>query len=259
MTIPDPFEVLDQVEVIAHRGYSAVAPENTLVAVERALEAGADSVEFDLHVSSDGVPVLLHDETLERTTDGSGSVFDHDMHTLSRLDAGGWFDASYTGEPLPRLSEAMELCSAFPGRVYAEVKGLRSLDDMSRVVGAVRDSGLLERTVFISMDWDALSRARTVEASALLGYIVERPGRIEEAFQLAIGDGRALLDFDARILLAAPELTERAHEARVPLATWTVNEVSDAARLLELGVPRITTNEVGAMLEWKASRGEAGR
>ena len=79
-------------EIIAHRGYSAVAPENTLAAVERALEAGADAVEWDVHVAACGTPVLIHDASLGRTTNGFGPVRRRSLSQLQALDAGSWFD-----------------------------------------------------------------------------------------------------------------------------------------------------------------------
>jgi glycerophosphoryl diester phosphodiesterase len=239
------------VEIVAHRGFSELAPENTVAALELALQAGADAVEFDLHTSADGTPVLLHDDTLERTTDGYGPVATLSLETLRDLDAGSWFSRDFAGEPVPPLAEALEAIGDRVGRVYAEVKGSRDPDDVRTMVDVVHDAGLSERTVFISMDWDALDRIRAHDAHALVGYIVEDVGRAGEAYERAAGDERALLDFDCRILLSDPPLAARAVGAGIALATWTVNAVDDAERLLEMGVPRITTNRVSLLKAWK--------
>ena len=106
-------------------------------------------------------------------------------------------------------------------------------------------------TVFISMDWDALVTIREAVPEARIGYIVERPRRADEALERAKDDALALVDFDARILLAMPRLADRARALGVPLAAWTVNTTGIATRLLELGVPRITTNEVADLVAWK--------
>lgn len=251
MSPGSPFSFEGPVEIIAHRGFSELAPENTVAALELALQAGADAVEFDLHVASDGTPMLLHDDTVDRTTDGSGAVATLGLEALRDLDAGSWFDRDFAGEPVPPLTEALESLGDRVDRIYAEVKGWRRTDDLAYMVDVVRDAGLSERTVFISMDWSALDVIRAHEPEAVIGYIVEDASRADEAHARAVGDPRALLDFDCRVLLAEASLARRADEAGVPLATWTVNTVDDAQRLLAMGVPRITTNRVATLVSWK--------
>lgn len=247
-----PFGLAEPVEIVAHRGYSARAPENTIAALTLALDRGAVAVEFDLHTAGDGTPVLLHDETLERTTDGHGHVTDHRLEELAALDAGSWFGAEYRAEPLPTLAAALGAIQDRVRTVFAELKGVGALRDVASVVSDTRDAGLMARTVFISMDWSLLDEIRRHAPDALLGPIVERRDRVDEAFRRVVGDPRSLLDFDARILLREPELAARAHEHDVELAVWTVDEPDDAQRLLELGVRRITTNQVGLLLDWAA-------
>jgi len=248
--VTDPFALSGQVEVIAHRGYSAAAPENTATAIRMGLDAGADAVEFDLHTAGDGTPVLLHDETLDRTTDGSGSIFELAAQELEGLDAGSWFDPRFTGEPLPTLADALAVAGD-AGRIYAEVKGLRQPDDVHEIVRVVRAAGAFRRTVFISMDWSVLDRIRDAERAALVGFIVEARDRAEPAIERAGGDPRALVDFDRRILLSEPELVGRAARRGVALATWTVDDTAEAATLAKLGVPRITTNRVAELVAWR--------
>ena len=129
MTPRGPFAVAGRAEVIAHRGFSARAPENTLAALRAAIEARADAFEFDLHPARDGTPVLFHDETLERTSSGYGRVDAHEAAELAALDAGSWFDPAFEGEPVPTLAEALHLLRDRPGRVYAEIKAHRGDDD----------------------------------------------------------------------------------------------------------------------------------
>ena len=246
-----PFDFDGPVEIVAHRGYSARAPENTIAALELGIAAGADALEFDLHTALDGTAYLFHDDTLERTTDGSGPIGATSPERLSALDAGSWFDARFRGEAIPTLEQALShVCGRVP-RLYPEVKGYGGPADLARMVRLVERGGLLERTVFISMDWSSLHAIRAAAPDALVGYIVEHPDRIDEGFALAAGDAGALLDFDARILLDHPALGERARREDVALATWTVDEVAVATRLLELGVPRITTNRVADLVAWK--------
>lgn len=239
------------IQVIAHRGYSARAPENTLAALDLAVRRGADGVEFDLHTASDGEPVLIHDATLDRTTNGTGPVEALTSEELGGLDAGTWFADAYAGEPVPALAEALAGPAAGVDVIYAEVKATRRPADLDRIAEIVRDSGVFDRTVFISMDWEALDRIRVVEPSARIGYIVEAADRSDEAFTRATGDPGALLDFDARILLSDPSLTRRADEAGIDMAVWTVNDAKQATALHELGVRRFTTNEVELLQAWR--------
>ncbi len=241
----------DAVEIIAHRGYSARAPENTLVALERAWEAGADAVEFDVHTAACGTPVLLHDAMLSRTTNGVGPVRRRTFAQLQALDAGGWFDATFAGERVPSLEEALAAAASRSGRVYAEVKGFRELEDVDRMVGLARDAGMLERTVFIAMNWTLLDRMRSTEPSVRVGYIVDEVEQAAEGIRRAAGDPGALLDFKAALLLADPRLAERARAEGIPLAVWTVDDVDEARRLVAMGVTGVTTNEVETLTAWR--------
>ncbi len=247
------FGFAGSVEIIAHRGYSARAPENTLAAIEAAIVAGADAVEFDLHVSSDGVPVLFHDSTLSRTTDGTGTVRERSFDELRSLDAGSWFSPTFAGERVPSFAEALAQLRGRVGRIYPEIKGYRDPADLMRMATIVRDAGLVEMTVFISMDWGALERVRTYDSDLSVGYIVEKASRARAGVERALGDPRALVDFDYRLLLDDPALAREAARRGVELAVWTVDDPTQAGRLLDLGVPRITTNRVAELTAWKAT------
>lgn len=243
-------------EIIAHRGYSAVAPENTLAAVERALQAGADAVEWDVHVASCGTPVLIHDASLGRTTNGFGPVRRRSLSQLQALDAGSWFDPAFAGEPIPSLAAALDHVKGRVGRVYTEVKGYRELEDLDRMARIVRDADLAYDTVFISMDWGILDRIAGQDSTVGIGFIVDERRRWDEALERATPMERAILDVDARILLAEPTLVDQARERAIDVAVWTVDDPADAERLCTAGVTRITTNQVERLLEWRDRRRE---
>ena len=238
------------VEIIAHRGYSAQAPENTLAALDAAFAAGAQAVEFDLHTAACGTPVLFHDARLSRTTNGVGPLKRRTFRQLAGLDAGSWFSPDFEGEPVPSFAQALERCKGRVGRVYAEVKGFRELEDVDRMVERVREAGMLDEVVFIAMNWTLLDRMRTQEAGLKIGYIVEETERSDDALERAAGDPRAMLDYRASILLEDPSRVERAQEAGVALAVWTVDDPDEAERLFALGIRRFTTNEVERLLAW---------
>ena len=107
--------------MVAHRGASAEAPENTLAAFRLALQQGAPAVECDVHLSADGCPVVIHDETVDRTTNGKGAVVGLTRAALRGLDAGSWRGPRFAGEPIPTLEEALELCAG-RARLFIEIK-----------------------------------------------------------------------------------------------------------------------------------------
>jgi glycerophosphoryl diester phosphodiesterase len=247
------FAPQDAAEIIAHRGFSERAPENTLAAIEAAVAAGADAVEFDLHVTADGVPVLFHDATLDRTTNGSGAIGDRTLAELGPLDAGSWFGASFAGEPIPTFEAALDRARGRVRRFYPEIKGYRGRDDLDTLLRCVLERQLLDETVFISMDWESLAHLREQNEAAHVGYIVEKASRAHDATERAAGDERALLDYDANILLAHPSLADAAARRGIRLAVWTVDDPRVASRLHALGVRRITTNRVAELMAWKAA------
>ena len=239
------------VEIIAHRGYSTRAPENTAASIEAAVSAGADAVEFDLHVTRDGIPVLFHDATLDRTTDGYGPLRARSFAEISSLDAGSWFDDAFADERVPTLDDVLSRLCGRVGRVYAEVKGYRHEGDLDLMVDLVLARSIEDSTVFISMDWEALGRMRARHGTLRIGYIVDKAARAFEGVERAAGDPLALLDFKASLLLEEPALARRAQAAGVDLAVWTVDNPAQATHLLALGVHRITTNRVTELLEWR--------
>lgn len=243
----------DALEIIAHRGYSAKAPENTLASLTAALTVGADAVEFDLHTAACGTPVLFHDAMLSRTTNGVGPLRRRTVQQLKALDAGKWFSTDFAGERIPSFQEALDLLKGQGARVYAEVKGFRELEDVDRMVRLTRESAMLGDVVFISMNWTLLDRMRGQEPGLSIGYIVDDEDTIDDAMRRAEGDRAALLDFRGSLLADDPSRAQRCVDQGIDMAVWTVDDPTEAARLLEMGVRRFTTNQVEALLAWKGS------
>ena len=109
-------------DIIAHRGYSAIAPENTLAAFQAAVEYQAQGVELDVQLSADRVPIVVHDSTLNRTTNGEGSVHTKTLNQLQSLDAGSWFSSEFIGEKIPTFQTVLDLLKNTKITIYAEVK-----------------------------------------------------------------------------------------------------------------------------------------
>lgn len=230
-----------------------MAPENTVSAIKAALEAGADAVEFDIQFTSDGSAVLFHDDTLERTTNGSGVIYKQTLKELATLDAGSWFSSHFKEEPIPTLELALSCIDLRMTRVYAEVKGSAKHYEVDRLVQTVGEISDGVHMVFIAIDWSVLDRLRMLHSELNIGYIVEEASRAEAAIARASRDSRALINFDAKILLDNPEVADYAIREGIDMVAWTVDDSTDATRLLEIGVRRITTNQVATLLRWKAT------
>ena len=247
---------MGDIEIIGHRGYAARAPENTLVSIEAALKAGARAVEFDVRVACCGTPVVIHDETLDRTTDGEGPIRRQTIEELRTLDAGAWFDPGFAGERIPTLTEALDHVAGRAHHIYPEVKGIRETSDVDRMVGFVQDRKMSNRTTFISIDWSILERVRARDAAIRIGFIVVTADLFDEALSLAAADPAAILDLNHEIALHDPSVVQRAKDEGVGVVTWTVNEPDEASRLRQVGVTGFTTDHVDRLLAWAGRESE---
>ena len=207
-----------------------------------------------MHVARCGTPVLFHDDTLERTTNGSGRLADQDFAALFAAGRRWMVRRRLRGRARPFLAAALTEATRRSGRIYPEVKRYDSPGDLDRMAELVRKAELVERTVFISMDWESLDHLGTALPGAHLGYIVEERSRFEDGLERVRGRPRRLLDFDARLILAEPTLVESTREVGADVAVWTINDPTDAEALARAGVRRVTTNEVGRLLRWREER-----
>ena len=149
--------------IAAHRG-GAAAPENTLAAVRLALTGPAAFVETDVQLTSDGVPILMHDWTVDRTTDGSGPVWAHSYAELSRLDAGSWFDSEYAGQRVPTLAQFLALVAPSGKEALLEIKGSWNREQLQGVTDLIYGAGLESRVILVSFSLTTLQYLREVAA-----------------------------------------------------------------------------------------------
>jgi glycerophosphoryl diester phosphodiesterase len=226
--------------VIAHRGASAEAPENTIAAFELALGQGADGIEFDVHLSKDDRPVVIHDFTLERTTGGSGPVRQHTVRELKRLDAGGWHGPQFRGQRIQTLQEVFERFRDRT-RFWVELKGGSDLYPgiEERVVSMIEVYEVLERALVQSFDEGALHQVRRlnrdVRVGALLAQCPVEP-LIHSVDAVCLGTH-----------LVTAEIVAEIREAGVDCYVWTVNEPAQMDRLVEWGVSGIITDRPGLL------------
>lgn len=219
--------------VVGHRGAMGYCPENTLASFERGLELGADWIEMDVHLSKDGELVVIHDETLDRTTNGHGYVKDHTLAELRRLDAGG-------GQPIPILNDVLEWAKSKRAPLDIEIKNAPLYYEgiERKLVAALDKSGMTEQVVVISFDHHAVKRAKELDDRILTGVLYAgRPVDAAALARQANADG--LLPQYAYVTAAD---VQQAHAAGMFVAPWTVNDAETISDLVAKGVDAIATN-----------------
>lgn len=236
--------------VVAHRGASGVAPENTMAAFERAVEMGADMIELDVHATKDGQIVVIHDAVLNRTTTGNarGSVVWFTLDELNTLDAGSWKGTEFAGEKIPTLQEVL---SAFKGRtkVLIEIKA-KNIED--KIVEIIRETGTEDDVVIQSFDAEAVRRCRDLLPEVPAGVLFSAPllfGRSSFGEKVI----SAALDVNADFVAvgfgaATPELVSMARENGLGVFVWTVNRAKDMTSMIEVGVDGIITNHPDVLI-----------
>jgi glycerophosphoryl diester phosphodiesterase len=224
---------------IAHRGASADYPENTLLAFERAIAHGVDMLELDLQLTRDGELVVIHDEMLERTTNGTGLVRDQLLADIQRLDAG-------RGQHVPLLAEVVELVRPTAVRLCVEVKGETIADSLAiaeATVAALERADMLGRVVVTSFTGPALLRAKALQPDiATLLDPSPQDGSLtpRQICQQTLAAGANCISYDVRFLTQA--IVDEARFSGLALWPWAPNEADDIRRVLDMGVPGIMTD-----------------
>jgi glycerophosphoryl diester phosphodiesterase len=240
--------------IIGHRGASRDAPENTIAAFNLAIDQRADGIEFDVHLSKDGVPVVIHDPMLWRTTSGRGPVRGHALAELKQLDAGSWFSRvcpdrtgpSYAGEKIPTLAETLDWVSDRQCVAYLEIKrGWRPSPGIEeRVLKEIHRARVLPLVTVISFHLPTLRRLRKLDPQIALGIDFTEP---LAAVRLAQSIG-------ARTVLPSSRFTRRrfvarAQRAGLAVVVWDVDRAWSMRRLIAAGVDGIITGYPGWLSE----------
>jgi glycerophosphoryl diester phosphodiesterase len=247
MTIDAFYAAGESPRIIAHRGWSARYPENTLAAINAALELGVEMVEIDVTVTADRQVVVIHDQTLERTTNGRGPVSEATFEQLRALDAGSWFGSVFVGERIPSLAEVLELCR---GRTLLNVEikpEAVSLDAPALVADLVTAAGMVDRIVISSFNPEGLEQllaTRPELATASLFNPEFHHGQ-DPADVVGQVSSRALHLGDSEL---SPEIIESCRGHRIPIAVYTINSVR-RLREIRSDVAAIFTDHPDRMLE----------
>ncbi|HHY85872.1 MAG TPA: glycerophosphodiester phosphodiesterase [Verrucomicrobia bacterium] len=246
--------------LIGHRGCSALAPENTIPSFEHALQAGVDLVEFDYRHSADGVPIVFHDDTLERTTDAIARwggrrtrVSDHTAAEIQELDAGAWFAPRFAGTRVPTLLDALEFICGRGGTALIEHKS----GEAQTLVELLRSTGFLNRVVVISFDWQFLRGVHALEPAIVIGALGDplrlADGRTPQGLAVPLLQKLSpewldlMNDTGARVAVwhreITPEAVRLAHKRGLKVWIYTVDDATTATELIAMGVNGIITND----------------
>jgi len=232
--------------VAGHRGNAVAAPENTLPSFSEAIALGADLVELDYRHSADGVPVVFHDETLDRTTDARGrwgvrkaKVQDKTLAELRELDAGAWFDPRFAGSRIPTLEEALDVIDAGAVAVLERKTG-----DARTLVELLGRKRLIDRVVVQAFDWPFLAECRRLEPGLALAALGERTLGADKLEQIARLDVQAV-GWDDRSTTASS--IAAVHQRGWKAWVWTVDSPARSRELLAAGIDAIITNAPGRL------------
>lgn len=227
---------ISNVMVVAHRGASGYAPENTLSAMEKAIEMNAEMSELDVQETADGEIIILHDGTLTRTSGVEKNIWETNYADLKGLDVGSWFSEEYKDEPIPTLQEVINLVKG-KMKLNIELKTNKHEKMLAeRTLRIVEANNFLDQVVFTSFKFAEADKIRELNPKAKIGYIFSKLPKNFDVFSADVD----LLSTKYKIVDA--EFVKKAKENDKEVAVWTVNKPEDMRRMIELGVDAIITN-----------------
>jgi glycerophosphoryl diester phosphodiesterase len=237
------YQALPRPAIIAHRGASAYAPENTLAAFKLALQQGADAIELDAKLSADGQVVVIHDQTVDRTTPFHGKVSDYRLAQLRKMDAGSHFDIAFKGEPIPTLEEVFKAVGQLT-YINVELTNYASPTDPlpEKVAELVRHFKLSHRVIFSSFNPIALGRIRRLIPEAPIGLLAF-PGIKGWLARSWLGRLLKYHSLHPEVGDVTAALVNRVQRRGCRIFVYTVNQQDEMQRLFALGVDGIFTDD----------------
>lgn len=238
--------------IVAHRGAAAVAPENTLAAFRSAIDQGVDFLETDVQLTADGVPVLMHDPELDRTTSGSGLLKDHTLEQIRALDAGAWFAPEYAGEPVPTLEEFLELLRPAPTRAFIELKGEWDPQHVVGVLELLRAAQLSHRVVLASFELPVLETVRR-EAPEYATILLARELN-DRVLDTALALQVSAVCAREKLFAENSHFLESIAAAGIGAIAYTLNAVEQWEPAAEIGIDFFVTDDPIALAAWRDAR-----
>lgn len=229
---------------IAHRGGAKLAPENTIAAIRQAIELGVDMIEIDVILSQDGEVIVIHDDKIDRTTDGEGVVKEMTLEEIKQYDAGSWFDARFAGEKVPTLGEVFE---AIDGQtvLLIEIKdGDEEYPGLERkVVDAIHKYEANDWVVVQSFNENSVLRVREMDPTLITYYLLGR--NFVEFYEALPAAKPATLPYNGIAVHYSgidASKAEKIHDTGYKLFVWTVNEAKDMEQMIDAGVDGVITD-----------------
>lgn len=226
--------------IIAHRGSAATCPENTLPSQEVARRGGAVWIEDDTHPTKDGVPIVMHDDKVDRTTDGKGAIRSLTLAEIKALDAGSWFSPVFAGTRVPTLEEQMADLYAKGGNLLLEIKSEHSVEELANVVAIIRKYNMTERVIAQSFTVVSLERMYQVAPEIPLGLLTSNiDSNLEEVCKRL-----HLTHYNPNYgsVIAKPSTVKTLHDLGVAIYVWTPDTPALWQKMIDLGVDGIITN-----------------
>ena len=240
--------------IVAHRGASGTAPENTLASFRQALDIGVDALEMDVHLSRDGEVVVIHDDTVDRTTDGAGNVGDLTLSQLKELDAGSKFGPAFAGERIPTLQEVMDLAQ---GKIMMEIE-LKTTSPWPtqlerKVAEMVARNGLTDKVIIQSFNPLALFYLKRINSaiSRALLYHDGLPLPLRQRWLAPLARPQVM---HPSASMATPEHVRKMQQRGHPVIVWTVDDPAEMALMIDRKVDGIMTNRPDVLKEVVNSR-----
>jgi len=228
--------------VIAHRGFSGQAPENTLLAFKNAMDLGCDMIELDIHLSKDREIVVMHDHTLNRTTTGQGKIADFNLRELRKLDAGSWLGTQFSGERIPTLKEVLKL-SKDKIPVNIEIKHHKEekypIEELAeKALKEVKEAGMINQINFFSFHPLALQKIKDKEPKAWVTFLYPKPWK----FPRDITEGEDYPILGLRDKHLTKEGIAQIHQQGMQVYVWTVDIPEEMEKFINWGADGIITN-----------------
>ncbi|QBE49160.1 glycerophosphodiester phosphodiesterase [Leucobacter triazinivorans] len=237
------------VGIISHRGAAAIAPENTLAAMRVAIDRGVEFVETDVQLTADGVPILMHDPTLDRTTSGSGPVALRSFDEIRALDAGSWFSPEFAGEVVPTLEEFLDALEPSTTRALVELKGEWAIEQLEAVTELLRSRYMVNRVALQSFETPTLEGLQQV-APEFARVLLTREwdeGTVQQATELQVSAvGARTKLYDRR-----PELLQRLRAVGIGSLVYTLNTEKRWDQASRRGVDLVVTDDPVRLAVWR--------
>lgn len=219
------------VRAVNHRGFNKEAPENTISAYRLSKQKGFMFVECDVSFTIDGVPVLLHDDTVNRTSNGKGKISEMTFKDVHRLDFGSWFSEAYVGEKIPTFEEFISFCRNAGLYPYIELKEGLTRERADMLMTLVKRYGMYGKVTWISFFAESLAFIRELDPKARLGYLTERFSEKDVLIAVDLKTDENEVFIDSKYTLVNSKRVKMCMDAGIPIEVWTIDTEKEIVAL----------------------------